>query len=363
MTTTSPSPGASLSAGAEPVFRLYACCVPVRGARRSVVCDLGRQTYRFIPNGLFDILTEHRDKTLAAIKLHFDHQDDRQIDSYFAMLLDEELGFWCDEPEAFPPLDLTWQAPERITNAILDIDQRSAHDYAAILAQLDDLGCKALQVRCFTVLDEAAVERLLAPTTHGRLRSIELLLPHAPGLTGQALAEICGRHPRICRITVHSAPGDDSRQLPGTTVTIEHRREVIDSPACCGCVHASWFASNIDTFVEAQQHNSCLNRKLAVDARGEIRNCPSLGRSFGNVREVSLHAAVAHRDFAALWKINKDQIEVCRDCEFRYMCVDCRAYLSRPDDRYSKPAKCGYDPYTARWQGITGQESGVPASS
>jgi SPASM domain peptide maturase of grasp-with-spasm system len=345
------------------VFRLFACCVAVRGARRSVICDLGRQTYRFIPNGLFEILTEHRDKTLPAIKAHFEHRFDRQIDRYFAALADEELGFWCDEPESFPDLDLTWQAPERITNAILDIDRRSAHDYASVLSQLDDLGCKALQVRCFDALAPAEIERLLAPTVRGRLRSIELLLAHAPGVSWEQLEDLCRRHPRLFRVTVHSAPHDASREVPDSTAVIEMRCEVISSPACCGCVHPSWFAPNLATFIEAQRHNSCLNRKLAVDARGEIRNCPSLGRSFGNAGEVSLHSALAHRDFAALWQINKDQIDVCRDCEFRYICVDCRAYLSRPDDRYSKPAKCGYDPYSAQWRSTAGQESGAPASS
>jgi SPASM domain peptide maturase of grasp-with-spasm system len=103
-------------------------------------------------------------------------------------------------------------------------------------------------------------------------------------------------------------------------------------------------------FTESQRHNSCLNRKLSVDARGEIRNCPSMERSFGNVRDTSLHSALLHRDFRELWALNKDQVEVCKDCEFRYICVDCRAYIVNPDDRHSKPAKCGYDPYTATWR-------------
>jgi SPASM domain peptide maturase of grasp-with-spasm system len=362
MTSTNPSPAACPTA-AEPVFRLFACCVPVRGARRSLICDLGRQTYRFIPNGLYEIVTAHRDKSLGAIKEHYGHRHDAEIDRYFAVLVDEELGFWCDEPEAFPPLDLTWQSPERITNAILDVDGGSTHDYGSILSQLDDLGCKALQVRCFAPLAPAEIERLLAAAAIGRLRSIELLLAHRSDLTDELLAELCRRHPRLLRVTVHSAPAESRQELAGTSAVIERRREAIDSPACCGCVHPSWFAPNLGAFLEAQRHNSCLNRKLAVDARGEIRNCPSLGRSFGNAREVSLHSAVAQRDFAALWEINKDQIEVCRDCEFRYICTDCRAYLSRPDDLYSKPAKCGYDPYTAQWSFTAGQESGAPASS
>ena len=98
------------------------------------------------------------------------------------------------------------------------------------------------------------------------------------------------------------------------------------------------------------QHNSCLNRKVSIDAAGEIKNCPSFGGSFGNAREVSLHGAVARRDFRELWSVHKDQIEVCKDCEFRYVCTDCRAYLSDETNRLSKPAKCRYDPYTAEWR-------------
>ncbi|MNL67068.1 hypothetical protein D3C87_1916250 [compost metagenome] len=32
------------------------------------------------------------------------------------------------------------------------------------------------------------------------------------------------------------------------------------------------------------------------------------------------------------------------------MCTDCRAYVEDPKDIYSKPLKCGYDPYTNEWE-------------
>lgn len=37
-------------------------------------------------------------------------------------------------------------------------------------------------------------------------------------------------------------------------------------------------------------------------------------------------------------------------CEFRYICIDCRAYLVAPENIYSKPQKCGYDPFTNKWK-------------
>jgi hypothetical protein len=56
------------------------------------------------------------------------------------------------------------------------------------------------------------------------------------------------------------------------------------------------------------------------------------------------------KSFPKYSKINKDKIEVYKDCEFRYCCVDCRAFLVDPKNEYSKPASCLYNPYTAEWE-------------
>jgi SPASM domain peptide maturase of grasp-with-spasm system len=329
-------------------FKLFACCVPVLGARRSTICDLQRQTFRFIPNGLYEILTEHRDKPIAEVQAVYDHEFDAEIEEYFEFLLANELGFLCDDPSLFPDLDLEWRTPERITNAIIDIDSRSSHDFAQIAAELDDLGCKHLQLRFFDGIGLADLDAILSHTRQGRLRSIDLVVRDNPEMTVPALEELCAEHRRIASILVHSAAEEGDTELP-SGVAVAFRARTIDSPRCCGEVNPAYFVTNLPTFTEAQTHNSCLNRKISVDTRGDIKNCPSMARSFGNAAETSLHDALAQRDFRELWSINKDQIAVCRDCEFRYVCTDCRAYLTDPGDRYSKPSKCTYDPYTARW--------------
>lgn len=339
-----------MSAPPAPAFRLFASCIPVQGARRSVICDLQRGTYKLIPNGLYEILTEHRGRTVDEIKAAYDHEFDEEIDEYFQFLLDHEFGFWCDEPELFPDLDLTWDAPGRITNALIDVDAGSRHDFPALLRQLDTLGCSALEVRFFHPCTLADLREVLEASRHGRLRSVQLLFPASEELADEALDQLCRDHPRLSTLVIHSAPQDRRRQAPGTPALLHYRRAVLDSPECCGQVHPGYFVTNIGHFTEARQHNTCLNRKLSVDARGEIRNCPSLPRSFGNAAEVPLSEALAQPGFKDLWTVHKDQIEVCRDCEFRYVCTDCRAYLADPGAPYSKPRKCGYDPYTAQWQ-------------
>lgn len=337
-------------------FMLFACCIPVLGARRSTVCDLQRQMFRFIPNGLYEILTEHRGKTVAEIEEAYGHEFDEEIAEYFEFLIAQELGFWCDDPSCFPEIDLAWETPERITNAIIDVDSESRHDYAKILGELDDLGCKALQIRFYDAVGIAELESVLELARYGRLRSIDILVRHGDEMALADLEQLARRHARLSSVVVHSAPREQVQTTP-SGVVISYRTQRVDSPQCCGQVHPRYFVINLGCFSEAQKHNTCLNRKISVDSHGEIRNCPSIDRSFGNIRETSLHSALAHRDFRELWSINKDQIEVCKDCEFRYLCTDCRAYIAEPRNVFSKPSKCRYDPYSATWRAAEEERS------
>lgn len=331
------------------VFLLFACCVPVRGARRSVICDLQRGRYRFIPNGLYEILTTKRAWSLERIKAAYGGKHDDVLAEYFEVLEREGLGFWCDDPERFPTLSPEWRSPQKITNAIVDADADSRHDYDRILSELDDLGCTAVELRIFFPCGLGYLRNLVALTNGRRLRAVNLLVGYSADLAESTLAELCRENPRISRLTVHSAPEGLIVRIGDTAQSLVFVSEKVDSPTCCGEIHRGYFSVNTATWSEAQQWNTCLNRKIAVDAKGEIKNCPSLQRSFGNIAVSSLHSALAHHEFPELWAINKDQIEICRDCEFRYICTDCRAYLSDRENLYSKPSKCSYDPYLAEW--------------
>ncbi|MDQ1098727.1 SPASM domain peptide maturase of grasp-with-spasm system [Chryseobacterium sp. SORGH_AS909] len=79
-----------------------------------------------------------------------------------------------------------------------------------------------------------------------------------------------------------------------------------------------------------------------------------MSRNFGNIKNISLEEAVNHKDFKQYWNLTKDSIEVCKDCELRYVCTDCRAYTEQTHTKdgldISKPLKCGYDPYTGTWK-------------
>ncbi|HYL99127.1 MAG TPA: grasp-with-spasm system SPASM domain peptide maturase [Blastocatellia bacterium] len=333
----------------EPTFRLFANCIPVKGARRSVICDLQLGRYDFIPNGLFRILTELRGLTIAEIKDLFDADQQSVIDGYFEFLRRERYGFDCRDPELFPELDLTWNSSAKVTNAIIDINSESNHPFAEIFQQLDALGCRALQLRCFATISLHDLRNILKLTLYGGLRDIDLLIRYSDEFASEILEAICGENQRVSRIVVHASQENKSIKVKDTGVRIVFTTANCDSPECCGQTSAKYFAVNMELFTEAQAWNSCLNRKISISADGLIRNCPSMPYSFGHVRTTPLSAVLAASRFTQIWSITKDQIKVCRDCEFRYICTDCRAYRQDAADLNSKPLKCGYDPYSAEW--------------
>jgi SPASM domain peptide maturase of grasp-with-spasm system len=114
------------------------------------------------------------------------------------------------------------------------------------------------------------------------------------------------------------------------------------------------FSVDKDLFMETHFHNVCLNRKLCIDHKGNIKNCLSMDQIFGNIFEDDVEQIVNSPDFQKLWHIKKDEIDVCKDCEFRYICTDCRCFIKDSNNIYSQPAKCGYNPYIAKWQNEDG---------
>lgn len=345
-----------------PVFRLYACCLPVRGAVRSTICDVQRGDYHFIPNAMVEILTTYRDLTLKQLRELVDAGEHATLDEYFAFLEERELGMWTTEPASFPELNLYWEVPSAITNAIVDVDEGSSHDWADLIRQLSDLGCQALQIRVFCDLSLDVLDAALGETLHGPLRSIDLLLKWTPCHDLESLRTFVTKHRRIAQVTVHSAPENQIHKAFVDSANLVYASQVVASHEHCGQVRPAYFTTGTAHFLESLQFNNCLNRKVSVDAAGEIRNCPSMPASFGNAKDTRLRTAVADEEFRRLWEVNKDQVEICRDCEFRYICPDCRAWVRTSDEKFAKPSKCGYDPYTGTWQtGATEPEQIVAA--
>lgn len=331
-------------------FKLFSCCFPVKGAKRSIVCDVQRQEFEFIPNVLFEILQQFETLTINEVVKKVGLENEPFITEYFDFLYTKEYVFFCDDAEelaCFPKMSLEWDVPFHVTNAIIDIDDKTVFNYSTIAQQLDELLCPHIQLRYFKRTKWTETVDVFQDFLDTTIKTIDVILPYHSDIERDELRMTCIENKRLTLIQFYNAPINKTDQIGYTRVN--YTTEKITNASHCGVVRSYYFTANINLFAEAQHHNTCLNRKISIDSQGNIKNCPSMPQAFGNIENTSLQKALSHPDFKKYWNIKKDQIFVCRDCEFRYICTDCRAFIENPKNIYSKPLKCNYNPYTCEW--------------
>lgn len=328
-------------------FHLFANCVPVKGVNRSVICDLQQNSFEFIPNELLYILTKQSKKSLREIKTYFDNVYDEIIDEYFDFLIKKKYGRWINKLDSgLINLNFKYDVPNAITNCIIDFDHTSNHPLQKIVSELDELGCQAIQLRFYHSIHPSQLHDYLTYFDNSKIRGIEIVAPFEKEFTEDKLIKLAEHHPRLLQIVLSGASDNKETFYNKDHFKVNYITTKIESSFCCGFISTAYFRVNIKSFTQAKNFNSCLYKKIAIDKSGNIGNCPSVPQKYGNINHNSLMDAVEETEFKKMGTIKKDSITICKACEFRYICSDCRAYTEDPEDLYSKPLKCGYNPYT-----------------
>ncbi len=328
-------------------IKLFSCCQIVNGSKRSIICDLQRNEVQLIPNILYDILKYESDKSCKQLFDFYDKSNHQILEEYIDFLIEKEYIFLTLEPNNFPQLSERWDKPSIITNTILDFSSQSNYDLKILLNQLSQLNCKAIQIRFFDEISPLYLTCILDKTENSIFTSIDIVLPFIDLFSEKVIFDISSKYLRVNSFTFTNSKLDILNNLG--TYSVRFMKKVVTTHNECGNISKFNFVTNLTLFTESQKHNTCLNRKISIDVNGEIKNCPSMTKSYGNIRDTTLKEAIEKPGFKDMWFVHKDQIEVCKDCEFRHICTDCRAYIQDPNNIYSKPAKCSYDPYTATW--------------
>ncbi len=334
-------------------FKFFANCILVKGVLRSTICDLQRNNIDVIPNEIFEILTQHKDSRIGDIMNLFDQEDAATIYEYFEFLIEKDYLFLSKkkaELDLFPDIDVHWESPSIIDNAIIELDEQAAINLPDIFEQLSDLGCEALELRSYCTQSIADMRAILAALNGSRIESVFFIVPFSAELNAEQVQLLFAEYPRLLELTIHSTPESsmsNNQLFEGQSYNAKWLKQKIDSSHHCGFIAPQNFSINIDFYLEAKLFNSCLNKKIAVDADGNIKNCPSMKESYGKIQDTQLLDVISQPGFQDLWNIKKDDISICKVCEFRYVCSDCRAFTV--DGTHSKPAKCSYDPYTGNW--------------
>jgi len=333
-------------------MKLFGCCYTVKGVSRSIICDLQYGKMDYIPNDLFDFLDSNQGKTLAEIYAFYNQEENETINEYIEFLVENEYVFFAKNPDQFPPLHKKWYTAAKITNAIIDIDSTAIQLTPAIISQLENLGVVAVQLRFKDFISIEKLDSVLSLFLSSSLRCIELILKYDDD-SHNNLPELATKHLRISYISIHSSPSAST--IEHTHITCFYMQGNIAESTGNGPRSISHLAINKQIFMESQFHNTYLNKKIYISEKGDVRNSPETP-ALGNCFNLSLEQIADHliADKNNFWNVRKDETKICRDCEFRYFCIDSRIpSLNKITGEYFNERECDYNPFQARWKNET----------
>ncbi len=121
-----------------------------------------------------------------------------------------------------------------------------------------------------------------------------------------------------------------------------------------GLVTKPNFSTDPVSFQRNHRYHSCLAGKIAITTDGQVIPCIfSRNNILGNLKDQELADVLKSAALKKTWELTKDEVLVCKDCEYRYACSDCRplAEGSSCGKGYSNAPfpRCTYNPYTGEW--------------
>lgn len=336
-------------------FYIYSFCFITKGRNYFSIYDSMHKKMHKFDMELYDIAKhEFRNKTVQEILSVHNAKDKEVIVSFIQYLRENEIGRYVDNIYHFPLLNEHWDSPYRVKRCIIDI-RDIWHNLDIVFVQLSKLLCPKVEIRVYRLLQLKEIEEIIKVFQKYDFGALFLLFPYSDSLfadnSAEHLSNIIKNDYRIFfniygitdEIELHL--NEIKEKYIPLSYNITTSKKIITGKDDCGVINCmNLHEMSIEEIMENKYHNGCLNRLISIDECGQIKNCPSMCKSYGHINTDSLIDIYETDEFRKYWGICNSMIEECKDCELRVICLGCRAYLSDPSNLYSKPKKCHYIP-------------------
>lgn len=335
----------------DEIFSFYASCLVVQGYNLAAIYDLQGNKFFHVPKDLLKTISNGNLVGLGKQLAQLTEHDALIFRQYLDYLLIERLGFICkaDDLYRFPPISMDWHHFSKITNATILFS--NSISLIKIFKKLVDLGCYHFVVYIESLSSLELFYEINSFLNSVPVKSISVRINHHSFQIIE-LSKILENSIVIESVIIYNTSNEINSGkvfLKKGTMDLKKRRpESVSSFRC-----------NINLYTESISFNTYFNRKVHVTKLGEIKNSKETKVSFGNIfdSKIKLKKIISKAEFQKYWLVHKEICDVCKDCEFRHMCVDNRIPHQRKDGSWYHKEECYYNPYINKWQGEDGYKS------
>lgn len=348
---------------AQDYLVLLETCQITEGLNRNILID-------YAHDGIYDLEREHVQlldmlKTNPILKVQEEFEDEesrKNFKEFLKFLISQEMAFVTPHPEKFPNISKHLHNDSlRIIDSIIEVSSTTRmEDIDKFCYEISELGCQEIVV--WLVNDPiaiASIKKVLDILGKHGFSYIEVHGTHTGEMTLRETAwSLVEQYASLKRLYLYSSDKanrvDVVNQVNGfapmSLGEIIHVKEDFEDGKCCGQIHFNsldfsgyWVANML------LKKNGCLYKKISLTKNGTIMNCPCLNVAYGHIQDTVVKDVIQSKKFRLWGDIKKDDIHVCKECEYRYNCTDCRAFRLS-SDILSKPSKCKYNPRTSTWE-------------
>lgn len=334
------------------VLFIYPFCKIIKGYARSAIYDLELNKLHSISNGVYAFIEASQGRSEKEIYALFYESDREAIGALISSLIEKRIVRFVDKEDYFRflPMQNHPQRDSLLDNFVIDIDSDSDYDITQVLEKIHSFCLQAIQIRFLYPIHYKLFTAIVNIVYKTCIDSIEIVVPYTTIKDCEDLYKLFDDYQNITNMYIWDAESNNVEDYKQCRII--YMRNKINSSDSCGKISSDSFLCSKKFFLEAQDYNTCLARKCAIDKNGVIKNCPYISYGFGYIDETTaeeLQNIVQEVAFTKLFTIKKDDIQTCNVCEFCYACFDCRVFISEKENLHSKPLKCSYNPYTANW--------------
>lgn len=333
--------------GSDKYIKVFEDCRLVVGAFKSTIYDFSRKKYHPITKRQGEILSQLDKKPVNEFEKVFGSSDGGK--EFIDFLFEEEIIFVCTKEELayFPEIKNQWYSSSTVSNLLLFRSEQSNNNFIEKMQVLEELGLKHVQLFIESEINFSQLKHWIESISQISIKSIEIFISreHANVLLEDANELI---HTQVITVTVTgSSEFRILKRESGRPFNIMFIRNAFSEIFESAPSDPNYFHVDIRQYMESQNFNTYFNEKLVIDSSDNILVNVN-DDIIGHLNNVDLEDLVNSKAFKSLAQVNKDSIEVCKDCEYRYMCNDSRTprYLN---GKWEYDEQCYYNPYSGEW--------------
>lgn len=327
-----------------------------KGYSKTLLQDFSRKSLEYIPNDYY-MITKLLDRhQIGEIAEKISDSSMGNFEKYINFMIDKEYAFLTKDISLFPPkCHVVHDSLFPINDAIIEFNPivSNMEEMYSYLKELNSMQCPYLQIRFSPSSNYHYIVDVVNRICTMDFECVDIHIADSHKTPMQAWNKLILKNAAVSRVYLYNQPQSkvfpfnvkplgNENLLMGEIIAIKHP---LDAKHCGKISKYTMQFFNEELYEVSKYYNSCLYKKIAINESGSVKNCLALDKEY----DVSngLAEIVYSKEFRQCWSIKKDNIKVCKDCELRYNCIDCRA--GHQVDNGSKPVGCNYDPYKLIW--------------